>query len=166
MTAIEDVEDLMGKIKWVSDKERWWESFSYPQATYGRHELGGGDDCDGHALLAATLIENMAWKDPSLGIREVGMLSVIWKGGGHAVAVFCIDGNVHSSNPDIGSMRAYQWAHIGNWNLGKAKRGFESVSAIIIDILNSVGKKQGDCCGWALVDYRLKLIDCSTCVKL
>ena len=165
MTSIEDVEDLMEVIKWTSDRKRWWDSISLAQATYGRHKQGQGSDCDDSALLAATLIERLRYNDPSQRIREVGMLSVIWKGGGHAVCVFKIDGNVFSHNPEIGSMRAYQYAHIGNWNMGKAKRGFSSIEAIVLDILNGVGKKQSDCCAWNLVDINLKHIRYSSCAK-
>lgn len=166
MTAIEDVEELMSEIKWTSDRTRWYQSISLPQATYGRHKKGGGGDCDDSAILAATLLERLSWQDPTLGIREVGMLSVLWKGGGHAVCVFKIDGNVYCHNPEIGTMRAYQYAHIGNWNQGRAKRGFASVAGIVLDILNGVGKKQCDCVGWNLVNWRLEHIKTSTCAKL
>ena len=166
VTELEDVEDLMKVIKWESDKSRWLDSISLPQATYGRHELGRGSDCDDSAFLAATLIERIRKLDPTIGIKEVGLLSVLWRGGGHAVCIFKLDGNVFMHNPEIGSMRAYQWVHIGNWNLGKMKKGFASVEAIVFDILSGAGVRKENCIGWSLLDSNLKHVKYSSKVNL
>lgn len=143
----ENLEQIIGKLEWTPDKF-WPHLFDVCQsaeATWYKHLQGRpAGDCDDHAFLAASLIENSF--NLSTKATFVGLLTVLYGIKGHTVCVFkYIDNN------------ATRYAHLSNWYNGKIQKGFHCLENVVTEIL--------DCKNEQLVRWSLTRIEPFTLIE-
>jgi len=157
--SIVELTGTVGRMRWRRDGYmELWDAISNPKATWSKHKLGlKAGDCDDISLFAADRIEDMMKRGKLPDVVEVGLLSVPWddgfKVGGHNVCVFRYRETDHTSSlRDIhGRPFVYKWAHMSNWDRGEPREDFDSLEAVVRNVL---GRKKS--IGWALATVKLK----------
>ena len=85
--SLKDIEVYLAQVTWTMDGPlRLYDSISYPQTVWSRKK----DDCDGFAILAATLLER--WQPSSSPVLLTAILRPIRRS--HTVCAFYAPGGV------------------------------------------------------------------------
>jgi len=157
--SVKELENTIGAMKWRADTWRqWFDSIELPEAAFVRMAMGQpAGDCEDIACAAANMLRLSALAGFMPTIANIGLLTVLWKGGGHTVAVFSYTDIKVIAISGIGVLQERQWAHVGNWYDGKIKSRFESLNDIIKDVLSS-----RECVGWCYVTPSLEHLQYGT----
>lgn len=138
VVRLADLEALLARAKWESDKTRLGDSISYPGAVRRRIDEGLGNDCDDFAVLACAIID----RDLGPACTAPRILAAQWRTPdgavkGHAVCAF-----------RDATRRIFQ---IGNWYRGSAVGPFSTYEEVARRIARD---GNGRLFAYSLIDYR------------